>query len=116
MAFRLAMCHPTRFAGVLSLGGEFPQGGTPLVRLADARRLPIFLATGRNSRRYPAARVCQDLKLFHAAGMNVDLRQYPCGDELLSMMLADMDRWIMEHISTDRPHARSEVIEHRSVN
>jgi phospholipase/carboxylesterase len=111
MAFRLAMSHPTRFAGVLSLGGEFPMGGTPLVRLADARRVPIFLATGRTSQKYPAATVCQNLKLFHAAGMNVDLRQYPCGDELMTMMLADMDRWIMRQITAaaDRqtcPHGK----------
>jgi phospholipase/carboxylesterase len=105
MSFQLAMRHPTRFAGVLSLGGEFPVGGTPLVRLTDARRLPIFLASGRNSQRYPAAKVCQNLRLFHAAGMNVDLRQYPCGDELLSMMLADMDRWMMQQVSTTAdPH------------
>lgn len=98
-AFRLAMRHPTRIAGVLSIGGSFPQGGTPLMRLADARRVPIFLATGRTSQQYPPETVCENLKLFHAAGMNVDLRQYPCGDELMPVMLADMDRWIMQQVA-----------------
>jgi hypothetical protein len=31
--------------------------------------------------------------------MNVSLRQYPCGQEMVPAMLGDMDRWIMEQIS-----------------
>ena len=34
MAFRVAMKHPERFAGVLSLGGAFPTGGMPLAQAA----------------------------------------------------------------------------------
>jgi hypothetical protein len=32
---------------------------------------------------------------LHAVGCTVDLRQYPCGDELSTNMLADLDRWVM---------------------
>ena len=99
MAFRLAMLHPERFAGVLSLGGAFPSRQAPLARLNKARRLPIFLATGRDSETYPTNRVCDDLRLFHAAGFQVALRQYPCGQEIALAMLSDMDRWIMEQIT-----------------
>ena len=98
MAFRLAMNHPERFAGVLSLCGEFPSGQTPLGRLADARRVPVFLACGRDSRVYPGAAVCDNLKLFHSAGMDVSLRQYPSGQEITPAMLTDLDRWIMEQV------------------
>lgn len=98
MAFRLAMNHPTRFAGVLSLGGEFPAERTPLLHLTDARRVPVFLAYGRDSRAYATPTVCDNLKLLHAAGMNVALRQYPCGHELTTQMLSDMDRWMMEQV------------------
>jgi phospholipase/carboxylesterase len=100
MAFRLAMDYPRRFAGVLSLCGRFPNGQTPLKRIADARQVPIFLACGRDSRRYASVEVCQHLKLFHSAGLNVSLRQYPCGHEMVPAMLADMDRWMMEQISS----------------
>ena len=31
-----------------------------------------------------------------AAGCTVALRQYPCGDDLTTTMLADLNRWIME--------------------
>lgn len=100
MAFRLAMDNPHRFAGVLSLLGGFPNDHAPLKRLAHARQVPIFLACGRDSRRYSTLEVCEQLKLFHSAGMNVSLRQYPCGHEMVPAMLADMDRWIMEQISS----------------
>lgn len=101
MAFRVAMDHPERFAGVLSLCGRFPTSEAPLRRLSHARRVPLFLACGRDSRSYATAEVCRNLKLFHSAGMNVSLRQYPCGHEIVPAMLADMDRWIMEQISGD---------------
>jgi phospholipase/carboxylesterase len=100
MAFRLAMDHPERFAGVLSLCGRFPSTQMPLRRLGDARRVPIFLACGRDSHSYPTLEVCDNLRLFHSAGMNVSLRQYPCAHEIVPAMLGDMDRWMMEQISS----------------
>lgn len=98
MAFRIALNAPRRFAGVLSVGGRFPTTLRPLAQVHLARSLPIFLATGRDSVEYPEADVCDHLRLFHAAGMSVCLRQYSCGDDLLTNMLSDMDRWIMEQL------------------
>jgi phospholipase/carboxylesterase len=98
LAFRAAMDRPDRFAGVLSLCGPFPRQGAPLAHLADARRVPVFLACGRHSRKYSAEQVCRDLRLFHAAGFDVSLRQYPCGQEIAVAMLGDVNRWIMEQI------------------
>jgi len=99
MALRLALNQPDRFAGVLSIQGPFPETLRPLGQLQAARRLQIFLATGRESQEYPEARVCSHLRLLHTAGMAVNLRQYPCGDDLTTNMLSDMDRWIMEQIA-----------------
>ena len=99
MAFRVGMNHPQRFAGVLSLGGAFPTGHTPLGQLAVARRLQIFLAVGRSSSHYPEANVCNDLRLLHTAGIPITLRQYPCGHEVSPQMLRDMDRWIMDLVT-----------------
>ncbi len=47
-----------------------------------------------------AGRACEDLRLFHTAGITVALRQYPCGHQLTQQMLRDVDRWIIEQIST----------------
>ena len=98
-AFRVGLRHPECFAGVLSIGGPFPLGQMPLARLAQTRQLPLFIAQGRDSKSYPVDRTCDELRLFHAAGLSVSLRQYPCDDELNIQMLRDMDAWIMELVT-----------------
>ncbi|MEZ6071872.1 MAG: alpha/beta hydrolase-fold protein [Pirellulales bacterium] len=100
MAYRLALSYPDRFAGVMSLGGGFPADESLLSRLNEVRRLPLFLACGRESTSLPAEAVCDDLRLFHSAGLNITLRQYPCAHEISPDMLADMNRWIMEQIGS----------------
>ena len=99
MAFRVAMNHPYKFAGVLSLGGAFPTGRAPLARLPEARQLPVFLASGRHSTVYGERVICDDLRLLHTAGVSITLRLYPCGHEISSVMLSDVDRWIIEQIT-----------------
>ncbi len=110
MAFRMALAHPYRFGGVVSLGGPLPTGGTPLGCLPEARRLPLLLAAGNHSTSYPPERVYDNLRLLHTAGMAITMRQYPCGQELSPQMLADVDRWIIEQITHPRPNrARSDA-------
>ncbi len=99
MAMRIGLKYPRRFAGVLSLGGPFPIGDSPLLLLDQVRHLPLFIAQGRESRSYPVEKSCRELRLFHAAGMHVTLRQYPCGDELNTLMLHDMNVWLMEQVT-----------------
>ena len=99
MAFRVGLRNPDWFAGVLSLGGPFPTGNSPLSHLDWARKLPLFIASGRESIEYPVEQTCEELRLFHAAGLSVNLRQYPCGDELNTQMLHDMDVWMMEQVT-----------------
>ncbi|MGD9632080.1 MAG: alpha/beta hydrolase [Pirellulales bacterium] len=96
MALRTAWNHPGRFAGVATFGGSLPSQNRPLRNVNALRSLPCFVATGRTSRQYPEATVCNDLRLLHSAGCRVALRQYPCGDELTTTMLEDLNRWMME--------------------
>lgn len=109
MALRLALQDPERLAGVISVAGPFPVGRTPLARLRQIRELPIFLAHGRESTLYPFRRVREELRLFHAADLHVHLRQYPCGDELTTQMLLDVNAWIMERI-TGVPEAATDDV------
>jgi phospholipase/carboxylesterase len=99
MAFRLGMNRPDLFAGILSVAGRFPRANRPLLRLDQCREVPLFLAHGRDGEEYSADRVCEDLRLFHTAGLSVTLRQYPCGDEITTQMLSDMDAWMMEQVT-----------------
>lgn len=101
MAFRLATRRPERVAGVVSLCGAFPKNDTPLVRFAQTRHVPVLLACGNESRTFGAEEVCRNLRLFHTAGMDVTLRQYPGGQQLSSETLSDVNRWIMERVSGD---------------
>ena len=64
--------------------------------------VPLFIASGRQSMNYPESMVCKDLRLFHAAGMNVTLRQYPGVNDISELILGDVDRWIMEVIASDK--------------
>jgi phospholipase/carboxylesterase len=99
MAVRLAWSHPEKFAGAASFGGPLPTRNRPLRKLNSLRHLPCFLATGRKSGEYPEVEVCRDLRLLHSAGCTVALRQYPCGDDLTTAMLADLNRWLMELVT-----------------
>jgi phospholipase/carboxylesterase len=98
MALRLALQFPEWFAGAASLGGPMPTGHAPLGRVKEARTMPLLLASCRESADYPPARVADDLRLLHAAGISLSLRQYPGEHELTTVMLADLDRWLMERV------------------
>jgi phospholipase/carboxylesterase len=102
MALRMAWNDPARFAGVVAINGPLPSQLRPLRQVNQMRRIPCLLATSRDSRIYPATRVCGDLRLLHSAGCTVALRQYPGSDELTRDMLSDMDRWLMELVCSDR--------------
>lgn len=96
MAVRVAWNDPARYAGVASLNGPLPNRQSPLRRVNELRQLPCLLAMARNSLSYPQARVCEDLRLLHAAGCTLALRQYPANQDVPRWMLADLDRWMME--------------------
>lgn len=99
MALRLAMMHPEWFAGVVSIGGHFPQGYTPLVRLKQARRVQLLIQQGRTSSLFSESQLCDDLRLLHAAGMSISVRQYPVGDQVTPQMLGDLNTWVMQQVT-----------------
>jgi phospholipase/carboxylesterase len=102
MALRVALRHPQSFAGALSIDGPFPRGAGPLSNLEMIRKLPLFIAQGQDSRLYPLHDLCEDLRLFHAAGMFVTARQYSCADEIHQRMLHDMNVWMMDRVTGEQ--------------
>jgi phospholipase/carboxylesterase len=113
-AFRIGLKFPGRFAGLLSLGGPFPTTDNPLAYLEQTRKLPLFIAQGRCSELYPVEKTCEELRLFHSAGMHVTLRQYPCGDELNTQMLHDVNVWMMEQVTGVSSSEVEDLSPHRS--
>ena len=99
MAMRVAMRYPEHFAGAFSLCGPIPRTGQPLSNLDRLRDLPLFISFGQVGEYYSLGDACNDLKLVHAAHLNVMFRQYPCGDELRTPVLTDVNHWLMENIT-----------------
>jgi phospholipase/carboxylesterase len=99
MALRIGMRNPGAFAGAISLGAPFPTDHAPLAQLRHLRRLPLLIVQGREIAQGPVYRTCDELRLFHAACLQVALRLYPHDDELTTQMLRDMNDWIMECVT-----------------
>jgi phospholipase/carboxylesterase len=98
MALRLALQFSLPLAGAVSLGGALPRGNCPLSRVNQVRSLPLMLMCCRESQAYPPHQVAGDLRLLHAAGCQLAIREYLCGDEWFTDMFDDMDKWLMEKV------------------
>jgi len=98
MALRMALQQPSRFAGVISINGALPSGNAPFSNLAEMNELPIMVMQCQQSCYYPEDQLCDDLRLAHSAGLKLDVRQYLCGDVMMTDMLEDMNSWVMQKI------------------
>jgi pimeloyl-ACP methyl ester carboxylesterase len=97
-AFRIACRHAADFAGVISLGGQFPHGEALFSRLSAIRQLPMLLCCRREAPDAVAQPTDRTLRLFHAAGALLTMRIYPGHNDLSKPILADVNRWIMDEI------------------
>ena len=95
LALRLAMENPGMFAGAISLGGRMPSGSSPLKRINEVRKTQILLSVSPDDS-YSTQQVMEDLSLLYSADMRVDVRLHPAGDELTTLMLSEIDAWILE--------------------
>jgi len=102
MAARIGLRYPELFAGVIPICGSFPNEQFALSKIGKARSLPFLWMYGEHSKLHGIQHVCDTLPMLHAAGLTLDIRQYPCGDELLTNMLSDANHWMM-HLVTNQP-------------
>lgn len=100
MAFRIAFERPDVFGGVISIDGPMETEHVPLRDWERCRELPVLLSSFRSSGSYTQDDLCHHLRLLHIAGFSTTVRQYPGEAELSNKVLADVDRWIMEQISS----------------
>lgn len=98
-ALRLALAHPESFAGAISLGGPFPSGNAPLAKWHSARRVPILMARGCDAIEAEGQSLRSDLRLLNVARLKTTVRLYPGDDSLTTVMLDDMNHWIMEQVT-----------------
>ncbi|MBI1247350.1 hypothetical protein GC197_05825 [bacterium] len=98
MALRLALQNPHDYAGVISVNGPFPEGHAPLRNLGLCEQPPILLMHCHESSFYPEDQLCNDIRLGYSAGLKMDVREYLCGDGIMTDMLEDMNGWVMQQI------------------
>jgi len=115
MAWNIALRYPQRFAGVVSICGEFPHH-QPLANIGLARQLPSLWMVGADSTNCGVQHMCEALPIMHSASLNVDIRQYPCGNELLTNMLEDTNSWLMERVTSQPANFENSVEESFSRN
>jgi phospholipase/carboxylesterase len=103
MALRVGLRNSRQFDGVISIDGPLPRGGRPLVNLESARNLAVLSAVAMEGERYPMHVVCEDIKLWHAARLRMEMRQYTVDDCLVTEVLRDVNAWIMARVTGTQP-------------
>jgi len=98
MALRIAMRQPDRFAAAVSLGGPMPQGAIRNIGQLRQRRLPMLWQWGSDRKEYTAQSLKSDCRMAMTIGGQVEVRQYPGDDEMDTVVLNDIDQWIMRRV------------------
>ena len=101
LAYRLGMTFPEKVAGIISLNGAMPRQGGPLLRLPEVRQLRVLIGHGIANAVVPLALAKQDHRLLYTAGLDVKMHTYPATHRLHPDMLRDINRWIIDAISTN---------------
>ncbi|WP_165440452.1 alpha/beta hydrolase [Rubripirellula amarantea] len=98
MALRLAMRSPGQFAAAVSLGGRMPQGAIRDFQGLRQRRLPMLWQWARDNAQYTDDNLKHDFKLAMTIGSSVEVRQYPGPDEMDTVVMSDLNDWIMRRV------------------
>ena len=101
MAQRIAMRDPDRFAGVVSLSGGIPSGNHVLANLSELRRrrLPMLWLRAMGSASFNQAAVDAEIRQAMLLRARVEVRLYPGENEMDTVVLADMNRWLAAQVS-----------------
>jgi phospholipase/carboxylesterase len=98
MAMRIAMRDPDRFAGAISLGGRMPRGAIRNVHELRRRELPMLWQWSVNNPEYTDDNLKSDCRSVMMTRGQVEVRQYPSDDEMDTVVLRDLNEWIMRRI------------------
>jgi phospholipase/carboxylesterase len=98
MALRIAMRDPSRFAGVISMGGRMPNSGIRNLQQLKSRRMPMLWQWSENNPNFTQAGFKADSLSAGVTGCQVEVRLYRSEDEMETGALRDIDDWVMRRI------------------
>ena len=101
VAYRVAMSHPGRFAGVVAINGWLPGGFRPLARIEECRSLRVLVVHGEWNGRVPVDHARRTVSLLRDGGLNVAFQSYPSAHRLTSHMLSDVDTWLINQCTRE---------------
>lgn len=101
MAMRIAMRDPGRVAGVVSVGGRMPRGSIRNLNELRMRRLPMLWQWASGNPEYTPKTLQSDCRAAMAIDSQVEVRQYQGDDEMDTVVLRDIDDWIMRRIVSE---------------
>jgi phospholipase/carboxylesterase len=108
MALRIAMRQPDRFAAAVSLGGPMPKGAIRNIGQLREKRLPMLWQWGGGRAEFTNELLKSDCSMAMSIGGQVEIRQYPGDDEMDTVVLKDIDDWIMRRIVSQSSTANSD--------
>ncbi|MBI5256169.1 MAG: carboxylesterase [Burkholderiales bacterium] len=92
--------HPQRLAGLAGLSGYLPLAETTAAEAHEAnRRLPIFLAHGRQDGVVSLARGIAACETLGALGYPVEWHDYPMEHSVCIEEIADLNRWLLQALA-----------------
>ncbi len=97
-AYRLALAMPQAFAGLVAINGWLPRTGQPILRLPQARRLPVLVVHGLRNRLVPVGEAIRAYRLLYTAGLAVSLRYVNHGHRIGTATLHLINSWIMQNL------------------
>ncbi len=110
MAMTIAMRDPRRFAAVVSLGGTMPVGRRVWSDLSNLRerRLSMLWLWATESLQFDPQRLKEDIRLAMMIKARVEVRQYPTNDEMDTVVLSDVNQWIMQQVVSNDSASHSD--------
>jgi phospholipase/carboxylesterase len=97
-ALRIAMQEPNRFAGVVSVGGPMPGNSIKQFKTLRQRRLPMLWLWAKENKQYTQSQLHDDCQMAMTIGSQVEIRQYPGDDEMDTVVLSDLNDWVMRTV------------------
>jgi len=120
MALRMGLREPSAFGGIISLGGALPDQGKLFgdFQVLRHRRLPVLWQWATEAPTFSPSVLKNDLRRLMPSRCRVEIRQYLDDDEMNTVTLSDINRWIMQTIVTgvSEPEPTVSAVRSFSIN